>query len=148
MELNKILIGLLVSIVVIFGFVFLIAEGVTKYHPSTIPSDYNETFVSITDNLASMINITGNSSNQAAGVGSSSESALSDFIGFFFGQGYKAIKILMSGVDILNVFVETGVDNTLGSNPMGEIVKTALLTIIVVIILALLLHFVIKSDRI
>jgi hypothetical protein len=130
-----------------FGFIFLIAEGITKYAPSTIPSDYNESFGRITTHMASITSYSQNTSEQTGLVGSQS-GGITDFIGFFFGQGYKAVQIFTGALSLLNVFVDEMIENVIGDNPLGAIVKTSLITIILIVIVALLLHFVIKSDRI
>lgn len=147
MELNKIIIGMLATMIIVFGFVFFIAEGVDKYNPSTIPATYTTTFANITSSMSELSSISNQTDAQSSIVGSGSSNILTDFLGFFFGQAYKAGKTLIGGVKILNVFVNTGIDSTIGPNPMGSIVKSALLTMIVVLILAIILHFAIKSDR-
>lgn len=148
MELHKILIGMSLTIIMVFGFVFFLAEGVDKYNPSTIPSNYNESFIKITDSMQSLNNITVNSSGQSNIVGTGTSSILSDFLGFFFGQAYKAGQVLIGGLSLLNVFVDEAITQVLGTSAMGAVVKGVLVTIILIMILAILLHFVIKSDRI
>jgi hypothetical protein len=148
MEMHKILIGMTLSIILLFGFVFFIAEGVQKYNPSNIPSDYNESFVKITTNMQGLTNIVDQTNNATTIVGTGDINPLADFLGFFFGQAYKAGQVMIGGLSLLNLFADEAIKTTLGDNPLGSITKSVLLTIIAIIIISLLLHFVIKSDRI
>ena len=148
MELHKILVGVALSFVIMFGFVFFIAEGVDKYNPSTIPSDYNTSYLGkITDNMDSLTSVSQNTSSQTNLVGSTGGS-ISDYLGFFFGQAYKAGQVFIGGLGILNAFSDVIIEKTLGSNPLGGILKSVVLVLVLIITLAFLLHFVIKSDRV
>ena len=149
MEAHKIIIGMTLVIIMVYGFLFVIAEGVDKYHPSTIPSTYNESFGRINNNLAGLSSVADDTRNKTGLQGSEDGNAVSDFLGFFFGQAYKASQVFLGGIDVLSSFVDELTGSTLlGGTAMGSVVKVVLGTIIVVIILSFLLHFVIKSDRV
>ena len=147
MELNKVLIGMSLVIVMLFGFLFFIAEGVTQYNPSQIPIDYNTTFYDLQTDLASLSDIA-NETNDKVGSIDGDSNAFTDFIGFFFGQGYKAVKTFVTGFKLLDNMTDELIDNTLGGSLLGSILKNQLLVIIVIVMVSLLLHFIIKSDRI
>jgi hypothetical protein len=147
MELNKVLIGMSLVIVMLFGFLFFITEGVTQYNPSQIPTDYNTTFYDLRTDLASLEE-NANETDTGLNAISGDSNFVADFIGFFFGQGYKAIKTFVTGLNLLNAVKDEVIDNTLGSSDLGSILKSQIIVIILIIVVSLLLHFIIKSDRI
>lgn len=147
MELHKIIIGIILTGVMSLTIVLFLADGINTYNPSNIPSNYNSSFYKISSGIS---NISQTSKDTETKINSLSgnNNAIADFIGWFFGNGYQAIKTFITSVEITSTIADESIDNTLGSTSLGQHWKAAIGTIITVIILALILHFVIKSDRI
>lgn len=76
------------------------------------------------------------------------ESSVFDRIGAFFRGGYDAVKLLFRNFSSLNRIVNTGVSEIGFLGGFGKILSSTIIAIILVILaIALLLNFLIKSDR-
>jgi len=146
MELNKILIGVVLVGVISSTFLFFITQGITIYNPSSVPTTYANSFSNISASMSTMNNYA-NETEQDINQFNGNTNAVTDFIGFFFGNGFKAVKTFIQGMKLTNVIVEEGVKNTIGGTEVGQTWKLAILTIITISLIAIILHFVIKSER-
>lgn len=146
MELNKIIIGVVLVAVVSSTFLLFISEGVSTYNPSSIPADYANSFNNISANLKE-ISVSTDDTEQELDQISGNSNVVSDFLGFFFGNGYQAVKTFINGMKLTNIIAEEGVKNTLGSSELGNQWKSAIFTVVIVLLVSILLHFVIKSER-
>jgi hypothetical protein len=145
MELSKILIGIVLVSVVSTTFLLFISEGVTQYSPVSVPTTYANSFNNISVGTSSLNNIVNDTETGLKIDGNSN--AVSDFIGFFFGNGYKAGKTFIEGMKLTNIIVNEGIENTVGSTGIGQSWKNAIGTIIIIALISILLHFIIKSER-
>lgn len=145
MELSKILIGIVLVSVVSTTFLLFISEGVTQYSPVSVPTTYANSFNNISTGTKELNNIVNDTEGGLEINGNSN--AVSDFIGFFFGNGYKAGKTFIEGMKLTNIIVNEGIENTVGSTSIGQSWKNAIGTIIIIALISILLHFIIKSER-
>ena len=145
MKLSNILIGIALTVLVSTSFLLLLVNGVEKYNPTNIPTDYNKSFVRIQNNLAELSRIT-NDTDVSLNEQDSSSNVVTDFLGFFFGQGYKAAKVLVLGVNLNGVIINEATDNALTYTGMGETYKAVGLLLVFIFIILLLISFIIKSD--
>jgi hypothetical protein len=145
MELSKILIGIVLVSVVSATFLLFISEGVAQYNPVSVPATYANSFNNISTGTKSLNNIVNDTESGLDIKGNSN--AVSDFIGFFFGNGYKAGKTFIEGMKLTNIIVNEGIENTVGGTSIGQSWKNAIGTIIIIALISILLHFIIKSER-
>jgi hypothetical protein len=145
MELSKILIGIVLVSVVSATFLLFISEGVAQYNPTSVPTTYANSFNNISTGTKELNNIVNDTESGLEIDGNTN--AVSDFIGFFFGNGYKAGKTFIEGMKLTNIIVNEGIENTVGSTSIGQSWKNAIGTIIIIALISILLHFIIKSER-
>lgn len=147
LQLSNMIIGLLITVAITMGFFVWLSDGITQY-ASTVPSDYNSSFLRIQGiygNLSSNIN---QSYEELQDVSSQTEGVtVVDFLSFFFNAGYRSAKI--AALSITSMF-SVG-DAAVSVIPLGsyaDLLKGLLfLGIIVIFAIGILLNFIIKSGR-
>lgn len=144
--LTKIIIAQLVVIMIATGFWIWIADGVDEYGIS-VPSDYNDTFITLEETLGEL-NSTLNSTRYDLEVDGVEDDNNNDFLGFFFNSAYSATKGVKGGVESLYTFTNLAVENTPLAGYGRVIVQVFGALIVVVFVIYLLVHFVIKSERV
>jgi hypothetical protein len=144
MQLSKIIIGSLLTVLVMAGLFIYFGSGITTYS-STIGSGFdNSSFVKIA-NISNKIGQTVNETESELNAGSSG--SVLDFVGYFFNKGYQAAKVSIAVVEgeyiLVNEALNIGVLGT-----YGTIIKSILtIAILVVFTIGILLAFIIKSGR-
>lgn len=144
MQLSKILIGQVLLVLVGSAFLFFLSEGITTY-PDIIGNYDNSSLVRIQNTANELRNITQGATSELQQT--QGPSGITDFLGFFFGAGYKAGISLIVGVELTDVLIDETVKNITAGSAYGEILKSGLMMIVVIVIIAILLHFITKSDR-
>jgi hypothetical protein len=145
MKLSNIILGVSLMIIISTGLMIFLVDAIEQYQPSNIPADYNKSFVRIQNNLNSLSAISNSTSDSVSDL-NGNQNIVQDFLGFFFGKGYKAATTLVEGVKLNAVILNEGIDNTLGATPIGSTIKNVGLLLIGAFILLMLLAFIIKSD--
>lgn len=149
MQLSKIIIGQLLLVIVAAGFLVFISDGVSKYSV-TVPAGYNETLLKFQNNLNNISNSIGTTRdnlnvNTNGGLGINS---ITDFVGYFFNAGYKAMKTVTAVVELNFDLIDVVVDNAFPGT-FGDIVRVVFVIIIlVVIMIAILMRTLTKGDTI
>lgn len=144
MQLSKIIIGLLATVLVVTGIFVFIADAVKEYAPTGLPSDYNASFVAISNSYAD-INDSLYRTNSSLQLDAGDNS--NDFLGFIFNGVYKSAGIVTGSIGVTEVMMDA-VIQSLGLGPYGTFLKVILsLMILTVIIVGIIMHFVTKSDR-
>lgn len=149
--LTKIIVSQLLVIIVITGAMLFMSDGIAQYSPS-VPSTYNQSLIKI-QNISDTINRAAQNASQKLRIDSSgNDPARSiDFLGFFFNAGYTAANAIKAGVESLRVFIDITVTETplgSGDGAFGALVISVLgVGVVIILVVYLILHFVIKSDR-
>jgi len=145
MELNKVLIGMIFAIVIFSGMFIFIADGSDKYGV-VLPDGYTNSMVAIKATL-SQINTTTNQVQTDLTI-IEGQSGVLDFLGFFFSGGYDALKTTAKLVGVSFIFVDEGINGIGGGGEFGSLLKTGLYaSIIVLLFIGIMMHAIIKSDR-
>jgi hypothetical protein len=145
MQLSKIMIGQVILVLVASGFLLFLSEGITTY-PDIIGSYDNSSLVRIQGASARLDNIT-RDVNEDLQETSGPSGGVSDFLGFFFSAGYKAGIAAITAVELNNILIDEFINNTIGGTAYGEILKAGLGMMVIIVIIAILLHFITKSER-
>ena len=145
MKLHEIIIGQILVIAVISGIFLFMNDGINQYNP-TVPDQYNATFVRI-QSVIGDINKTASDTRDSL-TSLSTQSGITDYLGFFFNSAYNTVKLVVKIPLGMMTFVDEGINNI----PMGgydSLLKTYLyVAIIVFVFIGILMHAIIKSDRI
>lgn len=141
-QISKIILGMIFVSLIVTGLVLYFAGGVNQYSPSGYNnSSLNELRESF-DEIATMANETKTKMDSVQ-----ADDNILDRIGVMFTGGYTAAKTIGKSYDTLNTMTDTAVDEL----PLGEYGSTIKImlgvAIVVVIFIMILLHFLIKSDR-
>lgn len=142
-QISKIIIGMVFVSLIVTGMILFLSGGTTTY-PST--TGYNNS--SLVELQSSFDDISVMANETKSKMGSvQADDDIFDRIGVMFTGGYTAAKTVGASYDTLNKMSDVAVDELpLGS--YGSYLKSMLGVIILVIIfVAILLHFLIKSDR-
>lgn len=141
-QISKILIGMVFVTLVVTGMVLFLAGGVSTYNPT----GYNDSsFNKITDSFSEINEITNETKDKIDEV--KSDDNILDRIGVFFSGGYSAVKVVAKSYDTLGDMTDVAVDE-LPLGAYGSTIKLAVgVIILIVIFVMILLHFLIKSDR-
>lgn len=143
MELNKIYIGVLFGILAFAGVFSLLADGIDKYSVS-VPADYNDSYAKIRAELDDINATTGKMKDQLETIKTSS--GVIDYLGFFFNSGYQALKTSGEITGSLFTFVDIGLESISPSD--GGFLKIIFYSsIIVLLFIGIIMHAIIKSDR-
>jgi len=141
-QISKILIGMVFVTLVVSGMVLYIGGGATTY----ANNNYNDTgFNRITESFNDIENTTSEVKDKMDEV--KADDNILDRIGVFFSGGYTAVKIVGKSYNTLGDMTDVAVDE-LPLGTYGSTIKLAVgVIILIVIFIMILLHFLIKSDR-
>lgn len=146
MELNKIYIGSIFSIIIFIGLFTFLFDGITQYQPTAIPTAYNESYTRISATLDDINETTSAIQDQLSSV--TVQSGVLDYLGFFFNAGYKALSSGIGLVGTFFVFVDESL-YVLGGAGLGSVLKVALYSsIIVLFFIGIIIHAFVNSDRV
>lgn len=138
--------GYLALIIIVSGLFIFLAESVTTYHPTGLPTDYNSSFVKITDQLTSIENSL-NETNSVLKVETPTDTnSFSDYISFFFKAGYQSVVIAVKSVGLNNDIISMGIDSTIGESSNANIVKTALIAMVLLSVLVFIMGIIFKWE--
>ena len=144
MELNKILITIIFSIVIFIGIFNFIGNGVATYNVP-VPTNYNRSVESL---MLVMDNINQTSyemKEQMTSIGTSSNPL--DILGVFFSGGFAALKSVGSLISAFGIIIDTVLDNILVGQLSSLLKTTIYLSFIIIIVVGIWLHAITKSDR-
>jgi len=141
-KISDFVIGMILVGVIISGFVMVMGSMNTYYGtPTGYDSSKLSSFQESVDNLSVYTEEIKNETEKA-----SEKSGVLDVIGDFFSAGYKAAKLSAKSVNVFEDFVNQGMTN-IGLGAFGEILKTAIISIVLIIIfVGILMRALIKSD--
>jgi hypothetical protein len=133
--------------IIILGVVLYYTDGIVTYTPTggDNVSVINSSMVQSFQELNTLSNETATHLQSITNPTSS----LLDKVGAFFGSGFDSLKIVASSFNIINEMIGTAADQ-LGAG--GTFIRTVRIMlpigILIVIFIAIVLHALIKSDRI
>lgn len=135
-KLSTVISGMILFILVLTGIFTFLVDGIDKYQPVNIPSDYNDSFVKI-QNQINDINSISNETENDLKVDSSTNggSSITDFLGFFFSAGYTGLQTMVATAKLNFVLINEGVNNIAGGTAYGNVLKSALMTLVMIFIL-------------
>ena len=145
-QLSNILIGMIVMAAVVSGIMIFVADGVLQYGKT----DLNDTSLTKLKGTYGTINQTVDSMAKNISVIGSSEAGIIDKLGAFFGSGYNAVKTVTNSFTSFFTVTEVaiGEGSFLLGGYSGLLIGFITTIIIVVFVIAIIMHFLIKSDRI
>lgn len=145
MKLHEIIIGQILVIAVVSAVFLFMSDGITQYNP-TVPSDYNDTFTTIMGVIDNINETASQTRDQLTSI--NSQSGLTDYLGFFFSATYNTLKLIVKVPLSMFTFVDEGLTEL----PMGSyssLLKSYLyVAIIIFVFVGIIMHAIIKSDRI
>lgn len=141
-QISKILIGMVFVTLIVTGMVLFLVGGAEEYGAT----DYNDSSLNRLENsFEEVLNLTNETQKELQDVKEKEDS--NDLLGVFFSGGYKGAKVVTSSYDTLNEMNDVAMDE-LGLGAFGETLKLAVGAIILIVIfIMILMHFLIKSDR-
>lgn len=144
-RLSIIIISILIIGLFSIGFIGFYSSGSSKYSVDSYNSSTFDYITDISDNLSEDAFSTKNSTE---GLGSSIDSE-NDVFGSFFAQAWTALKTTGSSLDSTEKLINGASENVpLMNNTFKNALKTFLIgSSIVIIIIAIFLHFVKQSNR-
>lgn len=148
MKLSDIMIGLVFSIILFIGLFTFLTDGVIQYGvESNLPSEYNQSFIVIKGELDNINKTTSGIKAQLSDI--TAQSGILDYLGFFFNAGYKALTGAGQITKSLFIITDESIEVTGGLGETGGFLKTGIyMSIIIIFFVGILMHAVIKSDRI
>jgi hypothetical protein len=146
MKLSTVVSGSLILIIIVSGLFVFLAESVRVYQPSGLPSDYNSSFMQITNQITS-IQTTLNETNSLLKVSTPTDSSfLFDYISFFFKAGYQSLVVGANMILLNNQIIDLGIDATIGGSEYGNIVKASLGALLLLTILTFIMSVIFKWE--
>ena len=145
MELNKIYVGAIFGIIIFLSFFLFLNDGALQYS-TTLPSGYNHSFLAVQSTLSDINQTTSEIQTQLSSI--TAQSGLLDYLGFFFNAGYKALTSAIKLVSSFFTFTDESLTVMGGAGAFGSTLKVALYSsLIVLFFIGIILHAIIKSDR-
>ena len=142
-RITNIMIGVVFVCLIVTGLMLFMAEGVNKYSPSGYD---NSSMNKITQSLVEITNTTEETQKEIDKI--SGDGNIFDRIGAFFSSGYTAGKTVTDSYKTLDKMTDVAIDETVGVGSYGKTLKQTLPVIMLIIIfIGIILHFLIKSDR-
>lgn len=147
MKLTNIMLGVLCGVVVYVSLFNFLDDGIQQYGvQSTLPSDYNASYVVIKGELGQINKTTSAIKDQLSTI--TAQSGVLDYLGFFFNAGYQALTGAgQITVSIFKIF-DTSVMNTPLGSSIEPLKQLAYGAVIILFFVGIIMHAVIKSDRI
>jgi hypothetical protein len=146
-EMNKILTGILFTVIITLGVVLFYTDGIVVYSPvatsniSILNSSMNQRF--------NDLNVLSNTTATHLQSITNPTSSLLDKVGAFFGSGYDSLKLVAGSFGILNDMVSTSADQLGAGGSFIRTVRVMLpIAILIIIFVGIVLQALIKSDRI
>lgn len=147
MELHKIMLGTLFTTLIVIGIMLFYSDGVITYAP-TDNNNISLLNTSMYNRFTELQNTSESASTNLQTI-TNPESSLLDKIGAYFGSGYDTLKLVAGSFGTLDSMVSTSADQ-LGST--GSYVRTVRIMFTVALLIAIfvgiVLHALIKTDRI
>jgi hypothetical protein len=146
-QLHKIMIGILFSVIITLGITLYFTDGIITYSPtgsdnvSVINASMNQRFNELSGNTTEMKN------NMETLT--STDSSILDRLGAFFASGYDSLKLGAKSFNILNSMVDTSTDQLSTGGSFIKTIKNMLpVAILIVLFIAIVLNALIKTERI
>ena len=145
-QFSNILVGMVLMAAIVSGLLIFVADGATKYGKTDfdnssmvkVVATYNEINKTSTAVKDSLLTVT------------TSQASIVDKVGAFFEGGYNGAKLLLQSFGSIFTVGDAVIGDAsplLGS--YGNLLKGFLATIVIIIIaIGIVMHFLIKSDRI
>lgn len=148
MQLNKILVGSTLIALISFLLVVFISDGITNYNYT---GDYSNTsFIKIQNTYDRISNNTNSSIQKIQDITTCSNplTCAVDFVGYFFNSGYQALKNIVSSAELSYLIVDVATEEIVGGTSFGSNIKGMMIfTLLIIIFVGIILHAVVKSDR-
>ena len=141
MQLNKILIGIVLLGLISTGLVVFISSGTDTY---TL-SGYNESSLTTFNKMSELNEKVETFNSDSGAVGTDSDD---DKLGSLFTSMFQSAGVLKDSTSILNDMADDGIDNVNILGGFGQVLKTAIGSIILItIFIGIFMHFITKSER-
>jgi hypothetical protein len=148
MKLTTLMVSVLLGIVVYVSLFNFLADGVVQYGvQNTLPSDFNNSYLIIQGELNQINKTTTGIKDQLSTI--TAQSGVLDYLGFFFNAGYQALTGAGSITKSVFVITDTSLEGAGGFSTSGQLLKTFIYaSVIIMFFVGIIMHAVIKSDRI
>lgn len=144
-QLSKMFIGVIFGVVLFLSMFYFLSDGIAAYNPVNVPANYNQTAVRFQNSLNDINQTIAGVQGELSDI--NAQSGVTDFLGFFFSAGYKAIIGAGQISTTTASFIDDSVDVILPGR-IGPLLKTGLyLSLLVIIFIGIILHAITKSDR-
>lgn len=141
MKLHQILIGIVLTSLMVAGFVVFIGNVNSNYAPSSYNSSELDSFNKMSDVNLMVEQFNGNDTQV-------NPEGTEDILGGIFASSYRSAQTLKGSASTMVSMVDDGVDNLPLSGGFGGNLKLALGSVIMIVItIAIFLHFITKSER-
>lgn len=147
-KLTNIMIGTLCAITIYISLFTFLTDGINQYGtPNNLPTNFNNSYSIINNQLNNINETTASLKNQMTSI--TAQSGVLDYLGFFFNAGYKALTSAGEITESIFVITDTSLDNAGGFGSSGEKIKLLIYGIIIILFfVGIIMHAIIKSDRI
>ena len=147
-KLTSILIGVLCAVAVYVSLFTFLTDGITQYGtPTNLPSSFNNSYSIINQQLNNINETTTGLKDQLTSI--SAQSGVLDYLGFFFNAGYKALTGAGQITSSVFVITDTSLDSAGGFGASGFLIKQLIYgAVIILFFVGIIMHAIIKSDRI
>lgn len=148
MKLTNIMLGVLCGVVIYISLFNFLDDGITQYGVgSTLPSGYNASYTVIRSELGQINKTTTEIKNQLTSI--TAQSGVLDYLGFFFNAGYQALTGAGQITKSVFVITDTSLESTESLGSSAELIKQLVYgSVIILFFVGIIMHAVIKSDRI
>jgi hypothetical protein len=148
MKLTGIMLSVLLGVVVYVSLFQFLNDGIVQYGvQSTLPSGFNDSYTIIQGELDQINQTTTTISNQLTSI--TAQSGVLDYLGFFFNSGYQALIGAGSITRSVFVITDTSLESAGGFGQSGALIKQFIYAAVMIIIfIGIIMHAVIKTDRI
>lgn len=148
MKLTNIMLGVLAGVIVYVSLFNFLDDGIIQYNvSSTLPSDYNESYGIVRSELEQINKTTTSIKDQLQSI--TAQSGVLDYLGFFFNAGYQALTGAGQITKSVFVITDTSLESTSSLGSSAELIKQLIYgAVIIVFFVGIIMHAVIKSDRI
>ena len=143
-RITNIMIGVVLVSLILTSMMLFMSEGVNKYSPE----GYNDTAMTRITESFKNISDTAEETQEKIDQVSGDDKNIFDRIGAFFSGGYVAGKTVADSYSTLDTMTDVAIDETVGVGGFGATLKSTIPVIMLIIIfIGIILHFLIKSDR-
>lgn len=148
LKLTNIMLGVLCGIIVYISLFNFLDDGIVQYGvTNTLPDEYNASYNVVKGELSEINKTVTGIKNQIKSI--SAQSGLLDYLGFFFNAGYKALSGAGQITSSVFIITDSSLNSTESLGSSVDLIKQLIYaSVIIIFFVGILMHAVIKSDRI